>query len=196
MQRTPGKTVQEREQYWTKIIEKARTYAGGVAAYCAKQGISKHTYYSWFKKLRKDHPEWQSDLTSRSAIAAAAPLRVVPAETEVEERVQRRKFTAAYKAKILKEAENASDGQIGALLRREGLYASHLHKWRKERELNNLEPKKRGRKVNLLLAENKKLQAKNAKLEKRLQQANAIIDLQKKIAQILDGTLVQPDEEK
>ncbi|MDR3617702.1 MAG: IS3 family transposase [Candidatus Obscuribacterales bacterium] len=113
-------------------------------------------------------------------MAAAAPLRVVPAETEVEERVQRRKFTAAYKAKILKEAENASDGQIGALLRREGLYASHLHKWRKERELNNLEPKKRGRKVNLLLAENKKLQAKNAKLEKRLQQANAIIDLQKK----------------
>ena len=196
MQRTPGKTVEEREQYWTKIIEKARKYAGGVAAYCANQGISKHTYYSWFKKLRKEHPEWQSNVESRSPKAATAPLRVVLQPTEVEERVQRRKFTAEYKAKILKEAENASDGQIGALLRREGLYASHLYKWRKDQELNSLEPKKRGRKSNLLLAENKKLQAKNAKLEKRLQQANAIIDLQKKIAQILDGTLVQPDEDK
>ena len=193
MQRTPGKTVKEREQYWTKIIEEARSYDKGVAAFCADRSISKDTYYSWFKKLRASHPEWQNN-AGKARSSKAPPLRVLPA-TEVEERVQRRKFTGAYKAKILREADSASDGQIGALLRREGLYASHLHKWRRERDLSALEPKKRGRRANPLLAENKTLRAKTARLEKQLQQASAIIDLQKKIAQILGGTLEEPTDD-
>lgn len=196
MRRTPGKTIKEREEYWTRIIEEARKYATGVDAYCADKGISRNSYYSRFKKLRAKHPDWgRRAAGERSSKSIAAPPRVVLPQTEVEERGQRRRFTAAYKAKILREAEVASDGEIGALLRREGLYASHLYKWRKERDLSSLEPKKRGRKANPLLAENKKLQAKNARLEKQLDQANAIIELQKKIAQILDGTLAEPTED-
>jgi transposase-like protein len=191
MQRTPGKTNEERERYWIKIIRKARRYAKGVSAFCADHGIAKDNYYSWFRKLRPKHPEWQENSSSPST---EAPLQLVAPKTEVEERPQRRKFTAAYKARILKEAEAASDGETAALLRREGLYASHLYKWRKERDLAALEPKKRGRKANPLLAENKKLQAKNARLEKQLEQANAIIELQKKIAKILGDTLEEPTE--
>ncbi len=197
MRRTPGKTIEDREQLWTKIIEEARSYAKGIDAYCLDKGISRNTYYSRFKKLRAKHPEWRKrEAGERSSNSIVAPLQVVPPQTEVEERGQRRRFTAAYKVKILKEAEAASDGELGALLRREGLYASHLYKWRRERDLSALEPKKRGRKANPLLPENKRLQAKNARLEKQLEQANAIIELQKKIAQIWGGTLAEPTEDK
>lgn len=197
MRRTPGKTVEEREQYWTKIIEEARRHSGGVAAYCAEKGISKNTYYPWFKKLRAKHPSWSRNAgRTQWSKAGKRPLQLGAPETEVEERTQRRRFTAAYKAKILREAEMASDGQIGALLRREGLYASHLYKWRKERDQAALEPKKRSRKANPLLAENKELRARTARLEKRLQQANAVIELQKKMAEILGGTLEEPTEDE
>ncbi len=71
-------------------------------------------------------------------------------DPEVPEKTKRRKFTAAYKLRMLHEADQCSRyGEIGALLRREGLYSSHLTTWRKQREqgvLQGLNPKKRGRK--------------------------------------------------
>ena len=88
---------------------------------------------SQFQKLRPKHPEWQDDLPHTSARKKSAAVR--PIETEVKEEARRRKFTAAYKAKILKAAEGLPDGQLAALLRREGLYSSHLYKWQRQREL-------------------------------------------------------------
>lgn len=187
--RTPGATTEDREAYWTNIIGEARSCAEGVSAYCAAKGLSPHTYYYWFKRLRPAHPEWQTDLPAippERSQKTKTGLRVV--ETEVdEERPRRRKFTAAYKEKILKEADASTKGQVAALLRREGLYASTLQKWRRER--GSLEPKKRGPKPNPLVPENKKLQDRVARLEKQLKQANAIIDLQKKVSNILGITL-------
>jgi transposase len=185
MRRTPGNTPKEREQYWTKIIQEARKNPGGVKAYCDQKGILINSFYSWFKKLRPTHPEWHQDLSHISGRKKSTEVR--PTNTEVEEKPQRRKFTKAYKVKILREAEGLPDGQLAALLRREGLYSSILYKWQRDRDLRALEPKKRGRKANPLLAENKKLQAKNARLEKQLHQATVIIELQKKIAQLLSS---------
>jgi transposase-like protein len=128
-----------------------------------------------------------------------ANLKVVDAETkkpeiEVLEKPVRRKFTRAYKAKILKEIDAAPAGTIGAILRREGLYSSHLAKWRAERDERGLSAKKRGPKINPLSGEVKRLRQENKRLEKRLLQANEIIDLQKKISKILGITLNESGE--
>lgn len=110
-------------------------------------------------------------------------------ETEVVEKPVRRSFTRAYKMNILKEVDAAPSGTIGSILRREGLYSSHLVKWRAEREERGLSSKKRGPKKNPLTGEVKRLRQENKRLEKRLLQANEIIDLQKKISKILGITL-------
>jgi transposase-like protein len=112
-------------------------------------------------------------------------------ETEVVERAKRRRFTKAYKARILRETDAASTGTIGGILRREGLYSSHLTKWRTEL---GLEEKKRGPKANPLTRENHKLRQENRRLERKLAQANEIIDLQKKISKILGITLQENGE--
>lgn len=119
-------------------------------------------------------------------------------------KAKRRFFTAEYKKRILQEADACAEtGQIGALLRREGLYSSHLVEWRRLREqgaLANLEPKKRGPKgkeANPLadkVAEQQReiarLQAENAKLQ-------LICDVQKKVSQLLGVTLPTiPDDDK
>ena len=65
---------------------------------------------------------------------AAADLQASPANPEVAERVRRRQFTATYKVRILREADACEPGQLGALLRREGLYSSHLTHWRQQRD--------------------------------------------------------------
>lgn len=115
-------------------------------------------------------------------------------ETEVLEKPVRRTFTRAYKARILKETDAAPAGTTGAILRREGLYSSHLAKWRAERDERGLSPKKRGPKRNPLSGEVKRLRQANKRLEKRLLQANEIIDLQKKISKILGITLESESE--
>jgi transposase-like protein len=100
----------------------------------------------------------------------------------------RRQFSAAYKLEILKAAEQCAPGELGALLRREGLYSSHLTKWRREHELGALQglsPKARGRRANPQAKEIARLQQENAALRTRLQQAEAIIDAQKKLAEVL-----------
>lgn len=126
----------------------------------------------------------------------AAPAGVEPATTsrpdcEVLEKAPRRRFTAAYKQRILAEADACVEaGQIGALLRREGLYSSHLSKWRAQRERAVREglSKNRGRKPmgkNPLAEEIARLQKENQRLEERLLQAQTIIDVQKKLSQLL-----------
>jgi len=119
---------------------------------------------------------------------------------EVTTKAKRRTFTAAYKAWVLTEADKCREqpGQIGALLRREGLYSSHLATWRRQREagqLAGLKPQKRGRKVNEEAAEMKRLRRDKERLEKRLEQAELIIEAQKKLSEILGITLEQEKNE-
>lgn len=108
---------------------------------------------------------------------------------EVVPRAKRRSFTVAYKLWVLEEADKCyKPGQIGALLRREGLYSSHLTSWRRQRkagELAGLTSKKRGRKRDEEAAEMTKLRKENEGLRRQLQQAELIIDAQKKLSQAL-----------
>jgi transposase-like protein len=115
-----------------------------------------------------------------------------PPDPEVPEKKLRRKYTASYKLRMLKEYDACTlSGEIGALLRREGLYHSNINTWRRQRDkgaLHGLTPKKRGRKpkqVNPLAREVARLERENKKLSKKLQQAEIIIDVQKKISEIL-----------
>jgi len=110
----------------------------------------------------------------------------------VPEKPVRRRFTAEYKLRVLREAERSTGpGELGALLRREGLYSSHLTTWRKQREegaLAGLTPKRRGRKANpdaALIAENERLRRQTARLAEKLRQAETIIEVQKKLSEIL-----------
>ena len=110
---------------------------------------------------------------------------------------KRRTFTAKYKLEILKQVEASNEpGAVGAILRREGLYSSHLTEWRKERERGALAAleKKRGRKPtrNPLADEIEKLRRENAQLKRRLEQAETIIDVQKKVASMLGIPLKSP----
>lgn len=112
-------------------------------------------------------------------------------DPEVTEKATRRKFTAEYKRRILLEADACAAGEIGALLRREGLYASHLSTWRRQREAGELlalSPKKRGRKArpeDPAARRVRELERENERLRHRLQQAETIIEVQKKISDLL-----------
>jgi transposase-like protein len=117
---------------------------------------------------------------------------VVPSDTEVSAMASRRRFTAQYKLGILKAADACTEpGSLGGLLRREGLYSSNLNTWKRQRDCGSIEgltPKKRGRKESdhhPLIAENENLRKKNDRLALRLKQAEMIIDVQKKISEIL-----------
>jgi transposase len=116
--------------------------------------------------------------------------------TEVVAKAKRRRFTAAEKLRVLREAEACrGSGEIGALLRREGLYSSYLTTWRRQQELGELEglsPQKRGPKPNPQAVELAKLRRENERLQARLQRAELIIDVQKKVAQMLGETIEAP----
>ena len=105
-------------------------------------------------------------------------------DPEVKVKPERRRFTAEYKLRILKEADNCTGpGQIGALLRREGLYSSNLTQWRLQRAegvLQALTPRKRGPKVDPLAEENAALRQRVDRLEAELKRAETIIEVQKK----------------
>jgi transposase-like protein len=118
--------------------------------------------------------------------------RVAPrSNPEVVARAKRRTYTGEYKQQILAEADAArGSGEIGAVLRRHGLYSSHLTKWRQERKsgmLEGLAAQKRGpkSKANLLTAENQKLRRDNERLTDQLRKAEIVIDVQKKVAMLL-----------
>ena len=117
--------------------------------------------------------------------------------TEVVTKAKRRHFTAAEKIRILREVDACQGtGEIGALLRREGIYSSYLTTWRKQRESRELEglaPRKRGPKPNPEAIELAKLRREHERLKERMRQAELIIDVQKKVARMLGATLDAPD---
>jgi transposase-like protein len=119
-------------------------------------------------------------------------------DPEVRPKAQHRRFTAEYKALILSEADACHiPGQIGALLRREGLYASHLTAWRRQRTrgtLAGLTPKARGPKTNPLAADNAAQSREIVRLQAKLQRAETIIAVQKKLCTLL-GLPSEPDEQ-
>ena len=122
-----------------------------------------------------------------------------PPDPEVLPKASRRTFSAAEKLRILNEADACTQpGHIGALLRREGLYSSHLVKWRRLRaagQLQALAPQPRGPKPappDPLVEELAQVRAENARLHARLTQAELIIDVQKKVAQLLGASLPTP----
>lgn len=128
-------------------------------------------------------------------------LTAASSDPEVSEKASRRRFTAEYKLRILKQADACTElGSLGALLRREGLYSSNLTTWRRQRDrgvLSALTPKKRGRKESVRdphQTENEKLRKENERLTQRLRQAELIIDVQKKVSQILGVPLATPEE--
>jgi transposase-like protein len=126
---------------------------------------------------------------------------VVVPEVEVAEKAVRRRFSAEYKRKILKEADACTrEGEIGALLRREGLYSSHLSVWRAARqrgEIAGLAPKKRGPKVAPPDPRDRKiveLERETRRWKARAERAEALVDLQKKVSAIMGIALPESDE--
>jgi len=118
----------------------------------------------------------------------------------VTERPQRRRFTAEYKLRIVREADACKgDGDVGALLRREGLYSSHLSSWRREREALakvGMAASKRGRKAKVVDPRLKELERENARLRRRLQRADIILDIQKKASELLGIPLSHPGNDE
>ncbi len=108
---------------------------------------------------------------------------------EVRPKAKRRQFTAEYKKRILDEADACTTPtQRGALVRREGLYSSHLNSWRRQRNqgiLDGLTPKKRGVKPDPLALENAQLRREMEQLQEQLHRAETIIEVQKKVSQLL-----------
>jgi len=120
-------------------------------------------------------------------------------KTEVVAKAKRKQFSAAEKLRILREVDACQgSGEIGALLRREGIYSSYLTTWRRQRErgeLDGLAPQKRGPKEDPQVVENARLQRENERLREELRKAHLIIDVQKKVSQILGVPLEEPKEE-
>lgn len=118
-------------------------------------------------------------------------------KTEVVAKAKRKRFTAAEKLRILREVEACrGSGEIGALLRREGIYSSYLTTWRKQRELGELDglsPHKRGPKPNPEAIELVKLRREHERLQERMRRAELIIDVQKKVARMLGETIETPE---
>ena len=120
-------------------------------------------------------------------------------DPEVLPKAKRRNYTASYKLWVLEEADKCRQqpGQIGALLRREGLYSSHLTTWQRQREagqIAGLKPRKRGRKLDEERAEINQLRHENKRITRQLEQAELIIEAQKKLSEILGITLAQPKD--
>lgn len=154
----------------------------------------------WAGSERSGGKRSEPPRSGEPAQTAASRAGVPCSNPEVLERPVRRRFTAAYKARIVREADTCTQvGQIGALLRREGLYASHLGKWRerlREGGEASLAEAKRGRKPKRtpVEVENERLRKQNARLEQRLKQAETIIEIQKKVSEILGIPLAGIDE--
>jgi transposase len=133
----------------------------------------------------------------------AAPGSLSRPDPEVVAKAKRRTFSTEYKIRILEEADTASatPGGVGALLRREGLYSSHLVSWRRERQagiLEALKPRKRGPRSERhpLAEENEKLRRQLGQLSEKLRKAEIIIEVQKKVAALLGNPIPDPDPEE
>jgi len=124
-------------------------------------------------------------------------------DPEVEPKAVRRRFGAQYKRSVLEQADRCvNPGDVGALLRREGLYSSHLSNWRRQRDksaLGGLTPSKRGRKPDPATAERRviaKLSKENERLQRQLKKAHIIIDVQKKLCEILEIPMSDSNQEE
>ena len=151
---------------------------------------------SYSPALAAERSEAERREAEPTALGASRP------NPEVVARAKRRIFTGEYKQGILAEADKAKEesGGIGALLRREGLYSSHLVTWRQERAagiLHALTPQKRGPKSkrSALGEENQKLRRENQHLSEELRKAEIVIDIQKKVAALLGRPICTPDRE-
>jgi transposase len=133
---------------------------------------------------RRGNERSEAPRSGGSATLERADVPVLP-DSEVPARHARRRFTTAYKLEMLRKAEACTrPGERGALLRKEGLYSSHLITWRQQRE-RGLTPQKRGRKAVPVDPRLKKLEQENRRLTTRLQKAEALLDYQKKVAALL-----------
>ncbi len=141
-------------------------------------------------------------LSETEPAESQAKMQVIP-DPEVTDKAVRRRFTAKYKLSILQQVDACTEqGSVGTILRREGLYSSNLNTWRRQRDegsLAALTPKQRGRKAtptDPMTSENAQLRKENTRLAMRLKQAELIIDVQKKVSQLLGITLATlPDNE-
>jgi transposase len=138
--------------------------------------------------------------TTAAGAAASPPPAPDP---EVPARAKRRTFTAAYKRRILEKADALEGtGEIGMMLRREGLYSSHLSKWRQQQDegaLAGLKPKRRGPKKTRSskdVEEIRQLRRDKARLERKLKQAELILEIQKKASEILGIPLKTFDDDE
>jgi transposase-like protein len=123
------------------------------------------------------------------AAGGGAPPEAVP-DPELTERPKRRSFSAEYKLKVLKEADACKEsGEVGALLRREGLYSSHLSSWRRQRDAGEL-GRKRGRKgADPLETENADLRRRAERAEAELAKARKVIEVQGNVSALLEDLL-------
>lgn len=140
--------------------------------------------------------------TGVSPARGGAGERGRAADPEVTAKARRRRFSPEYKRGILREADAASaPGEIGTLLRREGLYSSHLISWRRQRErgeLAGLSAQRRGRKakaVNPLTKRVAELERDKRHLERKLERAELLLDIQKKASRLLEIPLRSPDDD-
>ena len=151
---------------------------------------------------RSEGERSETERSAASAKAGADAVGVARPDPEVVAKAKRRRFTAKYKQQVLAKADAAASdpGAIGALLRREGLYSSHLVAWRRQREASirqGLEPQRRGPKSkrNPMADENQKLLRENERLSEQLRKAELIIDVQKKVAALLGAPIPPVDRE-
>jgi transposase-like protein len=150
----------------------------------------------------------RSDLERREPLPRS--VGVVPLkgnerpDPEVPAKARRRRFSAQYKKKVLEEVDvcKGRSEAVGALLRREGLYSSHITTWRKQKEkaeLDGLAPKKRGRKkkpINPLARKVRELESETRRLQKQLDKAETIISFQKKLSEMLGISLDQKENDE
>ena len=140
-------------------------------------------------------------LATQYRTALQAGIRTPVPDSPLPEKSTRRRFTAEYKLRILLEADQfTKPGELGDLLRREGLYSSHLCAWRRQRDagaMAALTPKKRGRKPatdGAVVDENRWLHRENRHLQARLRQAEMIIAMQTKVSDVLGIPLADTHE--
>jgi len=132
---------------------------------------------------------------SRAGGASPGAARPKPPDPEVAPRARRRRFSASYKLQIVQEADGCTKaGEVGALLRREGLYSSHLVEWRRARDQGQLDAlaKRRGPKPapdKTLKKRNAQLERENTRLRKRLETAETILEVQGKVSRLLGLTM-------
>jgi len=166
-----------------------------------KNGISSASSTFLTDAERREAERSEADRSAAAVKNVAASPAALRPNPEVVPDAKRRTFTADYKLQVLAEADAATaiPGAVGALLRREGLYSSHLTTWRRERRdgiLKGLSPQKRGPKSkrNPLQEENQKLRRENQRLAEQLRKAETVIDIQKKVGALLGWPAADPKE--